>query len=490
MAIRKPAIKYTKLFINNQFVDSISGKTFRTINPATGEVLGSVSEAGQADIDAAVNAAKNAFKFDAPWRTMLPKERGNLMYKLASLIERDHQYIASLETVDNGQPYSGIFNDMQFVIDVFRYYAGWCDKIRGSTIPVGGDDGAFAYTRKEPIGVVGCIIPWNFPMLMLSWKLGPALAAGCTVVLKPSELTPLTALYFGSLVVEAGFPPGVVNIVPGYGPTAGEPIAYHPDVNKIAFTGSTQVGKLVARAAAESNLKRVSLELGGKSCLVVYDTPDLAKAAEIAQFASFFNQGQNCTAGSKIFVHEEIYDEFLAKAKELTAARKTGDPFDEATMHGPQIDQKQLTKVLDLIQSGVDEGATLEVGGKGEFKEGFFVNPTLFSNVNQDMKIAQEEIFGPVQMVFKFSTLEEVIEQVNNTKYGLASGIITSKMDRALAYVNRVNAGSLWINCYDNVMPQVPFGGFKQSGFGRELGEESLKEYLEVKSVICRPVPT
>ncbi|KAJ9583102.1 hypothetical protein L9F63_022545, partial [Diploptera punctata] len=463
MANVTPEIKYTKLFINNEFVDSASGKTFPTLNPVNGKKIVDVSEADKADVDRAVSAARAAFKIGSNWRKLDASARGKLINKLADLIERDIDQIAKLETIDNGKPYGDSVFDIGCAIDTFRYYAGWCDKVHGQTIPADGE--VFSLTRKEPIGVVGQIIPWNYPILMLAWKWGPALATGCTIVLKPAEQTPLTALYTAALTKEAGFPAGVINVLPGYGPTAGEAIASHSDIDKVAFTGSTEVGRLIMAAAAKSNLKKISLELGGKSPLVVCSDADVDEAVEIAHGAIFNNHGQNCCAGSRTFVQEPIYDEFVKKATEKAKNRKVGDPFADGTQQGPQM----FNKVLSLIESGKKEGAKLQCGGERFGNEGFFVKPTVFSDVGDDMRIAKEEIFGPVQTIIKFKTLDEAIERANNTTYGLAAGIITKDLNTALIFAQSVNAGSVWVNCYDAVVPQCPFGGFKQSGIGREL---------------------
>lgn len=478
---RKIDIKYTQLFINNNFVDSVSGKKFSTINPANGTVIAEVSEGDKADVDKAVAAAKEAFSRKSKWRTMDASIRGNLMNKFADLIARDMEYIATLETLDNGKTYSNALFDIEASIETIRYYAAWCDKIFGDTIPVDGK--LISLTRKEPIGVVGQIIPWNYPFLMLAWKWGPALATGCTIVLKPAEQTPLSALYAAALAKEAGFPPGVINVITGYGPTAGAAIAEHPEVNKIAFTGSTEVGHLIMAASAKSNLKRVSLELGGKSPLVIFDDVDIKEAAEIAFNAIFANHGQNCCAGSRTFVHAKIYDQFVNHAKQLASQRKVGDPFNSETEQGPQIDEEMLNKILGLIKSGKEEGAVLETGGERHGNVGYFIKPTVFSNVTDTMRIAKEEIFGPVQSILKFETMDEVIERANNTNYGLAAGVLTKNIDKALTFAQAVEAGSVWINCYDAITPQTPFGGFKQSGIGRELGAEGLKEYLETKTI-------
>ncbi|XP_074111312.1 aldehyde dehydrogenase X, mitochondrial [Cotesia typhae] len=484
MANPKPVIKYAQLFINNEFVDSVSGKKFPTINPSNGAVITLVSEGDKADVDKAVAAAKQAFARGSPWRAMDASARGVFINKLADLMERDIDYLASLETLDNGKTFESSVGDIQASAATLRYYAGWCDKIHGNTIP--SDGGKFTVTRKEPIGVVGQIIPWNYPILMLAWKWGPALAAGCTIVLKPAEQTPLTALYIGSLVKEAGFPAGVINIIPGYGPTAGAAISEHLDIRKVAFTGSTEVGHIIMAAAAKSNLKHVILELGGKSPVVIFDDVDIRQAAQIAYNALFDNHGQSCCAGSRTFVHVKIYDQFVKVAKELAMKRKVGDPFNPQTVQGPQIDQEMFDKVLGLIKSGKDEGAVCETGGEREGNVGFFIKPTVFSNVKDGMRIAKEEIFGPVQSILKFETMEEVIERANNTSYGLAAAVITNNINKALQFSQSVEAGSVWVNCYDAITPQTPFGGYKKSGIGRELGEDGLEGYLETKTISIR----
>ncbi len=483
--MEQPEVKYTKIFINNEWVDSVSGKTFPTLNPCTGDKICDVSEGDKADVDLAVAAARKAFELGSTWRTMDASNRGNLLRKLADLMERDKDYLASLETLDNGKPRHIAFaGDLVLAINCYRYYSGWADKNHGKTIPI---DGPFmSMTRHEPVGVCGQIIPWNFPLVMQAWKLGPALACGCTVVMKPAEQTPLSALYVASLIKEAGFPPGVVNIVPGYGPTAGGAISAHPDIDKVAFTGSTEVGHIIMETAGKTNLKRVTLELGGKSPCIVLKDADLDHAIAEAHDYLFFNQGQCCCAGSRIFVEEEIYDEFVKRSIELAKSRKVGDPFDATTDQGPQVDKVQFDKILGLIESGKKEGAKLECGGKAVGDKGYFIEPTVFTGVSDNMTIAKEEIFGPVMQIMKFKTIDEVIQRANKSNYGLAAAIFTTNLDRALTLAQGVQAGSVWINCHNVFLAQVPFGGFKESGIGRELGEYALHEYTEVKTITIK----
>src|SRR5712664_1273143 len=458
-------ISATKLLINGQWVNSASGKTFPTINPSTGEVITQVAEADAPDVDKAVGAARTAFE-TGPWRKKLTaSQRGNLMYKLADLIEKNADELAQLEALDNGKPYHVARTaDLPLTIACYRYYAGWADKNQGKTIPVNGP--YFTYTKHEPVGVAGQIIPWNFPLLMQAWKLGPALAAGCTVALNPAEQTPLTAVRVGELINEAGFPPGVVNILPGYGPTAGAAIARHMDVDKVAFTGSTEVGHLIMRAAADSNLKRVTLELGGKSPNIVFADADMEKAIEGAHFALFFNQGQCCCAGSRLYVEEKAYDEFVEKSAARAKKRTVGNPFDKNT--------------------GKKEKAKLVAGGNRVGDKGYFIEPTVFADVQDNMKIAQEEIFGPVMTILKFKDLDEVVERANKTMYGLAAAVWTKDITKAHAIADSVRAGTVWVNCYDVFDAGAPFGGFKQSGIGRELGEYGLANYTEVKTVTVK----
>jgi aldehyde dehydrogenase (NAD+) len=474
----------TRLLINNEWVPSESGKTFSTFNPATGEELAQISEADAADVDKAVRVARNAFE-RGPWRKTNASERGRLLNRLADLVEQNADELATLETLDNGMPLSVARHAaVPLIVGHFRYFAGWADKNHGKTIPINGD--YFCYTRHEPVGVVGQITPWNFPLLMYGMKLGPALSMGNTVVLKPAEQTPLTALRLGELIVEAGFPPGVVNILPGYGPTAGAAIANHMDIDKVAFTGSGEVGHLIMEAAGRSNLKRVSLELGGKSPNIVFADADMDQAIEGSHFAVFFNQGQACCAGSRLFVEDKVYDEFVDKSVARASRRKVGDPFDASTEQGPQIDSIQFDKVMSYIDSGKCEGAELLTGGKRVGDRGYFIEPTVFANVKDEMKIAREEIFGPVMSIIKFHDIDEVVERANNTMYGLAAGVWTRDIGKAHAIANSVRAGTVWVNCFDVFDAAAPFGGFKQSGIGREMGEYALQQYTEVKTVTVK----
>ncbi|XP_068127447.1 aldehyde dehydrogenase X, mitochondrial-like [Hyperolius riggenbachi] len=478
-------VRFTKLFINHEWQNAVSGKTFPTVDPSTGEVIAHVAEADKADVNLAVEAARKAFRLGSPWRRTDASERGRLLNHLADLMERDRVYLASLESLDNGKPFSVSYHlDVAEAIKIYRYFAGFADKNHGKTIPMDGNH--FSYTRHEPVGVCGQIIPWNFPLLMQCWKLAPALATGNTVVMKVAEQTPLSALYVASLIKEAGFPAGVVNMLTGFGPTAGAAIARHMDIDKVAFTGSTSVGRLIQQAAGESNLKRVTLELGGKSPCVVLADADLEHAVEQCHQAVFFNMGQCCTAGSRTYVEESIYSEFLERSIVRAEARKIGDPFEPNTEHGPQIDKEQFNKILDYIKIGQKEGAKLLCGGERYGDHGFFIKPTVFADVNDGMRIAKEEIFGPVQSILKFKKLDEAIESANNTKYGLAAGIFTKDLEKAMYLSQALQAGTVWINTYNIVASQTPFGGYKESGNGRELGEDGLKAYTEVKTVTIK----
>jgi aldehyde dehydrogenase (NAD+) len=413
---------------------------------------------------------------------MSARERGRLLYRLADLIEKNADELAALETLNNGKPIRDSRNiDLPLVVECYRYYAGWSDKIEGRTIPINGP--YFTYTMHEPVGVCGQIIPWNFPLLMQAWKWAPALASGCTSVLKPAEQTPLSALRVGELALEAGFPPGVVNIVPGFGETAGAAIAEHPNVDKVAFTGSTEVGKLIAQAAARSNLKRVSLELGGKSPNIVLADADLDAAVEGSFFGLFWFEGQCCTAGSRLFVQSKTHDEFVDRMLARTRKQKLGDPFSPETTQGPQVSREQFDRVMDYITSGRETGAHLLTGGHRWGKRGYFIEPTIFDDVRDDMKIAREEIFGPVMSILRFDDIDEALARANRTAYGLAAAVWTRDMSKAHRIASGLKAGTVWVNCYDVIDTAAPFGGYKMSGLGRELGEYALANYTEVKTV-------
>jgi len=444
---KKAKVTYeTRLFINGEFVNSASGKTFPCVNPATEEVICQVQEAGEQDVEKAVAAARAAFQKGSPWRTMPSSGRRDLMLKLADLIQRDQNHLAELESLDNGKPLSasmqryGAAIDLVLVTQCVRYYAGWSDKLTGTTIPVDGKN--LVYTQREPVGVCAAIIPWNFPLLMFAWKICPALAAGCTIIIKTSEKTPLSALALCKLIQEAGFPKGVVNVLSGFGPTAGAPLAMHKDVNKIAFTGSTQVGHMIMKMAAESNLKRVTLELGGKSPLIVFDDCDLDQAVAAANLGLFMNHGQCCAAGSRVFVQSGIYDKFVAKSVEMAKSKKVGDPFMEGIDQGPLVDDIQFKKVLGYIDSGKKEGAKVLCGGNRHGNKGYFVEPTIFGDVKDSMEIAREEIFGPVMSILKFDNVEEVIERANNSMYGLAAGICSRDVGKCVRVASELQVFS------------------------------------------------
>jgi phenylacetaldehyde dehydrogenase len=476
--------KKQKMLINGKWVEAASGKTFPTYNPATGEVLSHVAEGDREDIDRAVKAARAAFE-TGPWAKISPSERGRMMWRLADLIEKHTEEFAQLESLDNGKPLKiARIADLPLAVDHFRYYAGWATKIEGNTIPMGlARQGSYhAYTVREPVGVVGQIIPWNFPLLMAAWKLGPALATGCCVVLKPAEQTPLTALRLGELIAEAGFPDGVVNIVPGYGETAGAALAAHMDVDKIAFTGSTEVGKLIVHAAT-GNLKKVSLELGGKSPNIVMDDADLESAIPGASMAIFFNQGQCCCAGSRLFVEKKVFDKVVDGISQAASKIRVRPGLDPESDLGPLVSEEQLNRVCGYLESGIKEGAKATAGGSRDGDKGYFVKPTVLVNTNDNMKVVKEEIFGPVVTATPFSDMNEIINRANDTVYGLAAGVWTRDVKKAHAVASKLKAGTVWINCYNVFDAALPFGGYKQSGWGREMGHEVLKNYTEVKSV-------
>ena len=482
----RPALRasyQTKLLIDNQWVNSSSNKTFQSINPATEEVIADIQWASSSDVNKAVESSRRAFD-KGPWSRSSASERSALLYKLSQLIEKNSEELAHLESIDAGKPINDARAiDVGFTIGTYRYFAELCDKVYGKTIPVSGPYSA--YTRIEPVGVAAQIIPWNVPMIMQSWKLGPALAAGCTSVLKPSEKASLSSLRVGELIVEAGFPPGVVNILPGHGDT-GEHLILHPGVDKVAFTGSTPVGLKIISSAGVNGLKRVTLELGGKSPNIIMDDADMDLAIGQSQLGVFWNQGQVCIAGTRVFVHEKIYDEFVRRTVLCAGSRKLGNPLDTTTEQGAQIDEKQFKKILNYIEIGKKEGAKLLLGGKRWGNKGYFVEPTVFADVEDHMTIAKEEIFGPVFCIMKFKDLDEVIRRANNTCYGLGAGVVTKSLETALKVANGVRAGTVFVNCYNMMSPGTPFGGFKNSGVGREMGIEGLRAYTEQKTVIIK----
>ncbi|MDE2505921.1 MAG: aldehyde dehydrogenase family protein [Planctomycetota bacterium] len=478
----RPAIEFTKLLIDNKWVDAADKRTFETLDPSTGEVIASVAEAGAADVDRAVKAARRALE-TGPWSTMDAAERGLLMYRLADLVAKHAEDLAALESLNCGKTITDSRGDLEGVVNTLRYYAGWADKVEGKTVPVRGS--FLSYTLRQPVGVIGQIIPWNFPLLMLAWKWGPALACGNTIVMKPAEQTPLTALRVAALAVEAGFPAGVINILNGYGETAGAALVAHPDVDKIAFTGHVDTAKIIQRQAAET-LKRTTFELGGKSPNVIFADANLDDAVAGAFHAIYFHGGQCCTAGSRLFVEAKIHDEFVERLAHKARARAIGDPLDEGTQQGPQVSLEQLDKILHYVDLGKSQGARLVAGGLRVGDRGYYVAPTIFDGVKDEMAIATDEIFGPVVSVLPFSSIDEVVTRANATNYGLAAAVWTKDIDKAHLFAKHVKAGTVWVNCYHVVDATTPFGGFKMSGQGRENGEAALEHYTETKTVTVK----
>jgi aldehyde dehydrogenase (NAD+) len=472
-----------RLWIGNSWQDATDGATFATINPATGEVITDVAEARSEDVDRAVAAARGAMA-DASWRRLNPHKRSALLWKLADAIEANADELAHLETADNGKPYFESRKvDLPSVVENFRYFAGLADKVQGSTIPVAGP--FFNYTLREPVGVVGVITPWNFPLSLAAWKVAPALACGNAVVLKPAEQTPLTALMLGELAAEVGFPEGVLNVVPGFGPTAGSALVRHPGVDAIAFTGSTDVGRIVMREASDT-LKKVSLELGGKSPNIVFADADLKSAVRGASSGIFYGKGEVCAAGSRILVERAVYGEFVERLAERAGQTTVGDPMEPTTRLGAIVSEAQLDRILGYVEAGKTEGARLVVGGERTSVNGRgnFVTATVFADVFPEMRIAQEEIFGPVAAVMPFEDLDDALEKANGTIYGLAAGVWTRDVGKAHRVASELQSGTVWVNTYNQYDSGSPFGGYKQSGFGRDLGwEAALEKYTQAKSV-------
>jgi len=482
IAATKTKVSPGRLLINGEWVEG--SKKFDSINPATGEVLTQIVEASPDDVDRAVKAARHAFEDrGGPWRKMSTSERGRLLWRLADLVEKNIDELAELETLDNGKPiFESKYVDMPMVVDVLRYYAGLATKIHGETVNT--FESAFTYTLREPVGVVGLIIPWNFPLLLASWKVGPALACGCTIVMKPAEQTPLTTLRFGELAIEAGVPPGVLNIVTG-GPETGKAIVRHPGIDKIAFTGSTAVGKEIMRSAADT-LKRVTLELGGKSPNIVFADSDIDSAVKGAINGIFYGKGEVCNAGSRLFVESKVQDEFMEKLVGRAKKMQPADPLDPKTRMGAIVSQEQMQTVLGYIETGKKEGAKLIAGGNRvsvDGSKGFFIEPTIFGEVKNDMKIAQEEIFGPVLATLSFDDVDQVVDLANRNQYGLAAAVWTRDIKKAHTVSRQLRAGTVWINTYGLMDAALPFGGYKSSGFGRELGAHAVEHYTELKTV-------
>src|SRR5262245_20302711 len=475
---------FKKMLIDGKWVAAASGKTFESHNPATGELLATVAEGDAEDINRAVAAARRAF--EGPWSKVKPFERQAILLKLADLVEKHFDELSELDTLDMGAPLQRTRGSRLRVLGMLRYYAGQATSIHGETIENSLPGDIFSYTLKEPVGVVGAIIPWNGPLGASIWKIGPALATGCTVILKPAEEAPLTSLRIGELALEAGVPPGVINIVPGFGETAGAALAAHPDVDKVAFTGSHLTGQSIVKASA-GNLKRVSLELGGKSPDVVFGDADIEAAVPGAAMAVFANSGQICSAGTRLFVEQKLYDEFVDRVAAFGRGLRVGNGLDPETQIGPLVSEQQLERVTSYLNLGQQEGARAVAGGArltdGALANGFFVPPTVFANVKDDMRIAQEEIFGPVISAIPFRDMDELIQRANATMFGLGSGVWTQDVSKAHRLAGAIRAGSVWVNCYQAMDPAVPFGGYKMSGYGRESGLQHVEEYLNVKAV-------
>ena len=473
------AAKPRLLLIDGQLVPSLSGRTFKTLNPATEQVIATVAEGNEADVERAVAAARRAF--EGPWRSMRASERGQILLRLAELMKKHADEIAALESLDAGKPISGVLRqDLPAAIDTLTYYAGWADKINGEVVSTRDD--ALTYTMREPVGVVAAIVPWNFPLMIGMWKLAPALACGCTIVMKPAELTSLSALRIGELALEAGLPPGVLNIVTGPGRVVGDALVNHPDVDKVTFTGSPSVGRGILRGAA-GNFKRVSLELGGKSANVIFDDADIEAASKAAASGIFFNAGQVCSAGSRVLVHEKVYDEVVERLTQRAQSIRIGDPSDRATALGPVISEKQMKSILDYVDIGQNEGALLTTGGTRVGNRGYFISPAVFANVEHEMRISQEEIFGPVVSVIRFKDEADALRIANGTAYSLAAGVWSRDIGRVQRFAKKAKAGTVWINTYGYTDVRLPWGGVRDSGFGREHGSAAIENFTEPKAV-------